>query len=44
MADREEKLKIAMEQLRWLPRTLAKLCVHQPAAYTVSYVEDGAKS
>lgn len=44
VADREEKLKIAMEQLRWLPRTLGEtyVFINQPA-YTVAYVEDGAE-
>ncbi|MBE7183696.1 MAG: L,D-transpeptidase family protein [Methylobacterium mesophilicum] len=44
VADREEKLKVAMEQLRWLPRSLGDtyVFINQPA-YTAAYVENGTE-
>ncbi|PZO78397.1 MAG: hypothetical protein DI629_11895 [Mesorhizobium amorphae] len=43
-ADREEKLVVALEQVRWLPRTLGetRVFINQPA-FTASYVENGVE-
>lgn len=42
VADRIEKVEVALEQLRWLPSELGatRVFINQPA-YTVSYWEDG---
>ncbi len=43
-ADRIEKVRVALEQLRWLPADLGatRVFINQPA-YTASYIEDGAE-
>jgi L,D-transpeptidase YcbB len=43
-AERVEKVKLALEQLRWLPRTLGdtRVFINQPA-FAVSYMENGAE-
>ncbi|QPC87983.1 L,D-transpeptidase family protein [Mesorhizobium sp. NBSH29] len=43
-ADRLDKVKVALEQLRWLPQTLGetRVFINQPA-YTAAYVEDGVE-
>lgn len=43
-ADRVEKVRLALEQLRWLPRTLGetRVFINEPA-FTVSYMENGAE-
>jgi L,D-transpeptidase YcbB len=43
-ADRLDKVKFALEQLRWLPAELGgtRVFINQPA-YTASYFEDGAE-
>lgn len=42
--DRVEKVKLALEQLRWLPRVLGdtRVFINEPA-FMVSYMEDGAE-